>query len=254
MAADEKSPVSRGFVGRRRSSAQAERVPPGQYVTLDFPILSAGPTPHTPLEQWSFALQQGTQRLAEWNWSQFQALKQTQVTVDIHCVTKWSKLDTRWLGVTFDSLLEAAGLGTPPTAYVMAYSDGGYTTNLLVADLLNGQALIVTKFDDAPLPVLVASSPTTSYRVTSKILGPLLDMNPDERDMLLDTLAAFFQFQGSAVKAGKYLYCHPNTVRHRLHRIERQTGRSLKNPKSSAELFVAMEALRRLPEQPDGTD
>jgi DNA-binding PucR family transcriptional regulator len=70
--------------------------------------------------------------------------------------------------------------------------------------------------------------------------------------MLLDTLAAFFEFQGSAVEAGKYLYCHPNTVRHRLHRIERQTGRSLRNPRSSAELFVAMEALRRLPKQPDG--
>jgi PucR-like helix-turn-helix protein/diguanylate cyclase with GGDEF domain len=112
----------------------------------------------------------------------------------------------------------------------------------------------VTVFDDAPLPVLVASSPTTSYRVTSKILGPLLDINPDERDMLLDTLAAFFEFQGSAVEAGKHLYCHPNTVRHRLHRIERQTGRSLRNPKSSAELFVAMEALRRLPVQSDSLD
>ena len=111
---------------------------------------------------------------------------------------------------------------------------------------------IVTVFDDAPLPALVVSSPTTSYRVTNKILGPLLDINPDERDMLLDTLAAFFEFQGSAVKAGKFLYCHPNTVRHRLHRIERQTGRSLRNPRASAELFVAMEALRRLPQQPDG--
>jgi PucR C-terminal helix-turn-helix domain/GGDEF-like domain len=111
---------------------------------------------------------------------------------------------------------------------------------------------MVTVFDDAPLPALVVSSPTTSYRVTNKILGPLLDINPDERDMLLDTLAAFFEFQGSAVEAGKYLYCHPNTVRHRLHRIERQTGRSLRNPRASAELFVAMEALRRLPKQPDG--
>jgi hypothetical protein len=110
---------------------------------------------------------------------------------------------------------------------------------------------IVTVFDDAPLPALVVSSPTTSYRVTNQILGPLLDINPDERDMLLDTLDAFFKFQGSAVEAGKFLYCHPNTVRHRLHRIERQTGRSLRNPKASAELFVAMEALRRLPQQSD---
>jgi hypothetical protein len=106
---------------------------------------------------------------------------------------------------------------------------------------------MVNVFDDAPLPVLVASCPTTSYRVTKTILGPLLDINPDERDMLLNTLAAFFAFQGSAIEAGKHLYCHPNTVRHRLHRIERQTGRPLNDPRSSAELFVALESLRTLP-------
>ena len=110
---------------------------------------------------------------------------------------------------------------------------------------------MVNVFDDAPLPVLLVSSPTTSYRVTRTILGPLLDINPDERDMLLNTLAAFFAFQGSAIEAGKHLYCHPNTVRHRLRRIERQTGRSLADPRSSAELFVALEALRTLP-GPDG--
>lgn len=111
---------------------------------------------------------------------------------------------------------------------------------------------IVNVFDDAPLPVLVVSSPTTSYRITKTILGPLLDISPDERDMLLNTLAAFFAFQGSAVEAGKHLYCHPNTVRHRLHRIERQTGRSLQDPRASAELFIALEALRRLPEPSGG--
>ena len=106
---------------------------------------------------------------------------------------------------------------------------------------------MVNVFDDAPLPVLVASAPTTSYQVVKTILGPLLDINPDERDMLLNTLAAFFAFQGSAIEAGKHLYCHPNTVRHRLRRIERQTGRPLQDPRSSAELFIALEALRTLP-------
>jgi hypothetical protein len=106
---------------------------------------------------------------------------------------------------------------------------------------------MVNVFDDAPMPVLVASSSTTSYRITKTILGPLLDINPDERDMLLDTLTAFFAFRGSAIEAGKHLYCHPNTVRHRLHRIERQTGRALNDPRSSAELFVALEVLRTLP-------
>src|SRR5260370_16112981 len=109
---------------------------------------------------------------------------------------------------------------------------------------------MVNMFDDAPLPVLVVSSPTTSYRVTKAILGPLLEINPDERDMLLDTLAAFFAFQGSAIEPGQHLYCHPNTVRHPLHRIERQTGRSLQDPRSSAELLVALEALRTLPRPP----
>jgi hypothetical protein len=107
---------------------------------------------------------------------------------------------------------------------------------------------VVNVFDDAPLPVLVVSSPATSYRVTKTILGPLLDINPDERDMLLSTLDTFFAFQGSMSEAAKHLFCHPNTVRHRLRRIERQTGRSLQDPKSSAELFVALVALRRLPE------
>jgi DMSO/TMAO reductase YedYZ molybdopterin-dependent catalytic subunit len=152
MASDNQSPVSRGFVGRRRAPAQAERVPPGQYVTLDFPILSAGPTPHTRIEEWSFALQEGKNRLAEWTWQQFEALPQTTMTVDIHCVTKWSKLDTNWQGVTIDALLKAAGLEHPPTAYVTAYCDGGYTTNLPIADLLSGQAMIATRFDGKPLP------------------------------------------------------------------------------------------------------
>jgi DMSO/TMAO reductase YedYZ molybdopterin-dependent catalytic subunit len=151
MADDAKSPVSRGFVGRRRAPAQADRVPPGQYVTLDFPVLSAGPTPHTRLDEWSFALQQGMNRLGEWNWQQFESLPQTTLTVDIHCVTKWSKLDTKWQGVTIDALLNAAGLAQPPTAYVTAYCDGGYTTNVPVADLLHGQAMIATRFDGQPL-------------------------------------------------------------------------------------------------------
>ena len=111
---------------------------------------------------------------------------------------------------------------------------------------------MVNVFDHAPLPVLLVSSPSTSYRVTKTILGPLLDINPDERDMLLNTLAAFFAFQGSAIEAGKHLYCHPSTVRRRLRRIERQTGRSLADPRSSAELFVALEALRTLPGPADG--
>ncbi|MCE3250434.1 MAG: molybdopterin-binding protein [Geminicoccaceae bacterium] len=145
--------VSRGFRGRRGAAdaAAASRVPPGQHVTSDFPVLSAGPTPRTRPEEWSFALQHGGSVLAKWSWAEFSALPQTRVTVDIHCVTKWSKLDTQWEGVTVDDLLKAAGHDAPPAPFAMAHSDGAYTTNLPVADLLGGKAMVATRYGGQPL-------------------------------------------------------------------------------------------------------
>ena len=87
-------PISRGFCGRRGSDSQVRRVPPGQHVTTDFPVLSAGPTPDTDLENWSFGLFEGEALLAEWSWVEFDAFPQTKVKVDIHCMTTWSKLDS----------------------------------------------------------------------------------------------------------------------------------------------------------------
>jgi DMSO/TMAO reductase YedYZ molybdopterin-dependent catalytic subunit len=145
--------VTRGFRGRpRQDSATRSRVPPGQYVTSDFPVLTAGPTQHTPIEDWTLSMQLGDQLLATWSWREFGMLPQTEITTDIHCVTKWSKFDTRWRGVTFDDLLRAAGLDRAPAAFVMAHCDGGYTTNLPVADLIAGKAMVATHFDDLPLP------------------------------------------------------------------------------------------------------
>ena len=145
--------VTRGFKGRQRDSGSASnRVPPGQFVTEGFPVLTAGPTQQTALENWSLALQSDGQLLARWDWTQFGALPQTEHTVDIHCVTKWTKLGTRWRGVTFDDLMRAAGLASPPYDYVMAHSDGGYTTNLPVADLVAGKAMVATHVEGVPLP------------------------------------------------------------------------------------------------------
>jgi len=127
-------------------------VPPGQYVTSDFPVLTAGPTQRTPLENWSLSIELGDRMLATWSWREFVMLPQSEVTTDIHCVTKWSKLDTRWRGVNFEDLLRAAGLRVAPAAFVMAHCDGGYTTNLPVADLVAGKAMVATHFDGLPLP------------------------------------------------------------------------------------------------------
>ena len=140
-------PISRGFRGRRPAVDPA-RVPPGQYVTYDFPVLSYGPTPHTPLEEWDFTIQGAVDAAVSWNWDELMALPSETVTVDIHCVTRWSKLDTAWKGVSLDTLLE--GVETEGE-YATAYCDGGYTTNVPLADLSDGQAWIAYEYDGPPL-------------------------------------------------------------------------------------------------------
>jgi DMSO/TMAO reductase YedYZ molybdopterin-dependent catalytic subunit len=144
-------PISRGFRGRRGAEAQSGRVPPGQHLTRDFPVLSAGPTPQTRLEDWTFSLQHSDQRVGEWTWAEFAALPQTDLKTDIHCVTTWSKLDTNWRGALIDDLFEAAGLSEPPAPFVMIHCDGGYTTNVPVEDLLDGKAMVATHYEGEPL-------------------------------------------------------------------------------------------------------
>jgi len=141
-------PISRGFRGRRRDDAPSDRVPPGQYVTDDFPVLSAGPTPHTSLDDWDLTITGEVDGLKRWSWDEFRALPSEPITVDIHCVTKWSKLDSEWEGVPIDTLLD----GVDTTAeYVVAFCDGGYTTNLPLEDLTEGKAWIAFAFDGEPL-------------------------------------------------------------------------------------------------------
>lgn len=146
----EGSPISRGFRSRRQSATD-NRVPPGQHVTHDFPVLSAGPTPAIKPAEWQFSLEADGRELAGWDWSGFAELPQSRKTVDIHCVTSWSKLGTDWGGVTIDDLFAAAGIDEPPAPFAMIHSYGGYTTNVPVEDLLDGKAMIATEYDGLPL-------------------------------------------------------------------------------------------------------
>jgi DMSO/TMAO reductase YedYZ molybdopterin-dependent catalytic subunit len=140
--------VNRGFKGRR-SQVGAGLIPPGQYVVDDFPVLTAGPTPFTSLEDWDFAIVDETgARAARWTWDEFRALAAEDVTVDIHCVTKWSKLGTTWRGVSVDTLLDDIETSAE---FVVAFSDGGYTTNLPLADVTDGQAWVTFSFDGEEL-------------------------------------------------------------------------------------------------------
>ena len=138
--------ISRGFSGRR--SAADAKLPPGQYLTTDFPVLSAGPTPHVPLDHWEFRIDDGTNMVRRWDWKSFRDLPTETFTVDLHCVTRWSKLGTRWEGVSLDTIL--AGLESD-ASYALASSYGDYTTNLPLKDLMNRQAWIAFRFNDEDL-------------------------------------------------------------------------------------------------------
>ena len=144
--------VSRGFVGRRQAPQgdEASRTPPGQYLTRDFPVLSAGPTPRVDLATFSFTIDGLVRQPMSWSWDELQALPSREWTVDISCVTKWTKLDTRWTGVSVDTLLEQVELD-PAARFVVAHSYGGYTTNLPLADVVNGQAFVAWAYDGQPL-------------------------------------------------------------------------------------------------------
>jgi DMSO/TMAO reductase YedYZ molybdopterin-dependent catalytic subunit len=142
------TPISRGFHGRRREGADTSRLPPGQYLTPDFPVLSAGPTPHTPTAEWTLTIDGVVDAAKSWTWDDLLALPSETFTVDIHCVTKWTKLDTSWTGVSLDTLLEDV---STEAEYVTAWCDGDYTTNIPLEDLSDGKAWIVHTYEGEPL-------------------------------------------------------------------------------------------------------
>jgi DMSO/TMAO reductase YedYZ molybdopterin-dependent catalytic subunit len=142
--------VSRAFRGRRRTPDElADRLPPGQYYESGFPVLTAGPTPRIEPDDWGFRIDGMVGREREWTWDEFHQLPFQTVPCDIHCVTKWSKLGTNFGGVSVDTLLEGV---EPQGEYAMAFSYGGYTTNLPLADLTGGKAWVVTEHEGEPLP------------------------------------------------------------------------------------------------------
>jgi len=138
--------ISRGFSGRRH--ATDPKLPPGQYLTTDFPVLSAGPTPRIPLDRWELTIDDGKNVVRSWDWKSFRDLPTETVTVDIHCVTRWSKLGTSWEGVSLDTLF--ADLKTD-ARYTMVRSYGDYSSNVPLQDLLEHQAWIAFRFDGEDL-------------------------------------------------------------------------------------------------------
>ncbi len=140
---------SAGFTGRpHRDTGTIKDVPPGQYVTRDFPVLSAGPTPQVPLDRWRLELSDGEGVVQSWGWDEFRAIGPERVKADLHCVTRWSKLATTWTGVPVERLLADVDVSGD---FVVASSYGGYTTNLPLEDLLDGKAWVAFEYDGKPI-------------------------------------------------------------------------------------------------------
>jgi DMSO/TMAO reductase YedYZ molybdopterin-dependent catalytic subunit len=140
--------VSRGFRRRRADPETSTPLPPGQYLVDGFPVLSAGPTPHTSLQEWDFTIGGAVDKEKRWTWAEFHGLPSRSFTADIHCVTKWSKLNTTWRGVSVDTLLDYVD---HDAQYAVAYCDGGYTTNVALEDLVDGNAFVVFEYEGQPL-------------------------------------------------------------------------------------------------------
>ncbi|PYG02196.1 DMSO/TMAO reductase YedYZ, molybdopterin-dependent catalytic subunit [Georgenia satyanarayanai] len=138
--------VNRAFGGRRGRSDS--RLPPGQTIVDDWPVLTAGPTPDVGAHEWSFTITTEGGLEHRWDWSELHALGVEDVVTDVHCVTHWSRLDMPWRGVPVDLLFEDVETGYD---YVMVRSYGGYTTNLPLEDLLDGKAWIATEAEGSPL-------------------------------------------------------------------------------------------------------
>lgn len=145
------------ILGRREEEKKVRdqnRLPPGQSLTRKFPVLHYGPTPKTDLNQWDFRVFGLVEEEKVWNWEEFNQLPRTKVTLDIHCVTRWSKFDTLWEGISLKNLVEMGIVVPKPEArYVIQHCEQGYTTNLPLEAMLQENVLLATHYDGQPLPL-----------------------------------------------------------------------------------------------------
>jgi DMSO/TMAO reductase YedYZ molybdopterin-dependent catalytic subunit len=142
-----------GQRGKRQAKERGidpERVPPGQYLTERFPVLTVGPNPKFDLANWDLGVIGEVENPLKLSWDELMALPQREVTTDIHCVTRWSKLDTTWRGVPVSEVLDRARV-KPSGTHVMAYSEGGYTTNVPLAALYDDDVLLAHTYAGEPL-------------------------------------------------------------------------------------------------------
>ncbi len=131
-----------------------KRLPPGQYLTNRFPVLHYGPVPKLDLKNWSFKVWGEVEKPLSLNWEEFNALPKTKLTMDIHCVTKWSKLDTTWEGVSMRTLIDSGLIKpTEKARYVIQHAEFGYTANLPLEVINADNFLFATHYEGELLSI-----------------------------------------------------------------------------------------------------
>ena len=138
------------FLTGRHARPEEERLPPGQHLVRDWPVLDLGVQPDVPADRWSLRVHGAVREATTLDWAAFQAMPQQDSVSDMHCVTTWSRFDNRWRGVMTADLL-ARVQPMAEAAFVVLHSHDGYTTNLPLADFAAGDALLATHWDGAPL-------------------------------------------------------------------------------------------------------
>jgi DMSO/TMAO reductase YedYZ molybdopterin-dependent catalytic subunit len=140
---------------RREDEARVRRegrLPPGQSLTQKFPVLHYGPVPRFDPKTWDFRVWGEVDEERRWTWDEFQALPRRTVRMDIHCVTRWSKFDTEWEGVSIRDLVERGLIRLKPTAgFLMQHCEYGFTVNIPLAVALADNFLLATHFDGEPI-------------------------------------------------------------------------------------------------------
>ena len=142
--------VTRGFFGKGNDNLDKKRLPPGQYLENRFPVLSAEPTPDINLLDWKLSFAYNNEIMAEIDWNSLIKIESTELTKDIHCVTRWTKFDMNWKGVSVQNIIKSLDLEVP-SDWVMIGSSTGYTTNLPTEDLLRELTLIAYEYEKKPI-------------------------------------------------------------------------------------------------------
>lgn len=143
------------FFQRKEKEQQVEqegRLPPGQSLTQKFPVLHYGRVPEFSPATWDFRVWGEVEQERAWTWDEFMQLPRTQVNMDLHCVTRWSKFDTTWEGVSVRTLIDQGLIRLKPTAkYVMQHAEYGFTVNLPLEVVLQDNFLLATHFNGEPI-------------------------------------------------------------------------------------------------------